>query len=120
MSHARLLAGVAVAMLVIATTFVAVGFAGAGIFWLLLPGNSMAHAALMTSFLLLLPLGTGVTVTFLSAGTASPSNNTPLPVPPVAQAVKAEMAGLALHYPLVAVFCAAAIGMADALSARPK
>lgn len=111
---------IVVAVLVFTMTSAAVGFAGLSVYLLLLPGVGAAASAALTAafFMALLALAFGLlrrhaAVQVRPVIMTSPPNAMP-------EALVTSLATIARQYPLIAVACAAAMGLADTYASEKK
>lgn len=120
MSRPRLIAGVLLAVLAFTLLLTGVAFAGTAIFFLLSGDTGDSYAAAVTALIVLFPASLIIVVSL----TRSPPAQVPTPATASLQAREASMnatlAALASHHPLMAVFCAAALGFANAQSRAPR
>ncbi len=107
--------------LAIAMVATGVAFCGVAIYLLLLPIVDAPGAAALTALVLFLTVGAGATIYLATAHTRSPA----LPPPAAAamqspDALVSALTQLAAEHPLMAVACAAALGMTDAMKRKAR
>jgi len=107
-------------VLIMAMSATAVGFTGLSVYLFFLPVVGAAASAALTAAVLVLI----VAVAFWFQQPQTTSATRPILVqanlPPMPDALVASLATIARTYPLIAVACAAAMGLADALEREKK
>jgi hypothetical protein len=107
-------------VLIVTMSATAVGFTGLSVYLLLLPVVGAAASAALTAAIFVTSLALAFWIqqrkpVELARPLAAPANANPRP-----EAIVASLATIAKTYPLIAVACAAAMGLADTIVSRKK
>lgn len=114
----------ALALIAVGLAWTATAFLALAVFFLLAPQAGIAGAAVMTGLVLLLVLGIGMLAYLAASGRQAAQTQAVAAAPAGAKresflsASAAPLAMLAKDHPLLAVGCAAVLGMADSIQAE--